>query len=77
MEETYLLTILVAVLVNIVVILTVGFMVVVNSSLLQTSSRDKQTDIDRQAPRPAQVLLLRQTSGPHPSGHHRRHQRPS
>ena len=77
MEDTYLLTVLVAVLVNIVVILTVGFMVVVNSSLSQTSSRDRQTEIDRQTPRPAQVLLLRQTSGPHPSGHHRRHQRPS
>ena len=72
MEDTFLLIVLVAVLVNIVVILTVGFMIVANSSLSQLSSRDRQTEIDRQTPRPAPVLLLRQTSGPH-----RRHQRPS
>ena len=78
MEETHLLlAVLAAVLVNIVVILTVGFMVVVNLSPPPTPSRDRQTDVDRQKPRPAQVLLLRQTSGPHPSSHHRRHQRPS
>ena len=78
MEETHLLlAVLAAVLVNIVVLLTVGFMIVVNLSPPQIPSPDRQTDIDRQKTKPAQVLLLRQTTGPPPSCHHRRHQRPS